>query len=142
MFSPPLFFPLHTFLPVHNFPQAFPLIKLLSINHDPHLHSSGFSPLRKIFTVNHCLHSPDFQHSNCKLAWRTIQCTVGHTDGPAVDCVGTREHCVLLTTLNLVVRGRKKGVFKPKEDRERQSAINTHLFFLHTHPFMHNLIKW
>jgi len=37
----------HTFLPVHNIPQAFPFIKLPSINHDLHLHLSGFSPLRK-----------------------------------------------------------------------------------------------
>ena len=53
---------LHALLPVHNFLQAFPFIKLSSINHDPHLHLSDFSPLRKILTVNHYLHNPDFQH--------------------------------------------------------------------------------
>jgi len=61
-----LFFPLHpsslhTFLPLPNFPQVFPSTKLSSINHDPHLHLSGFSPLRKIPTVNHYLRNPDFQ---------------------------------------------------------------------------------
>ena len=52
----------HTFLPVHNFPQVFPSTKLSSINHDSHLHLSGFSPLRKIPTVNHYLCNQDFQH--------------------------------------------------------------------------------
>jgi len=66
--NPALFFfpsylsSLHTILPVHNFPQAIPFIKLSSINHDPHLHLSGFSPLRKILTVNHYPHNQDFQH--------------------------------------------------------------------------------
>jgi len=40
----------------------FLFIKLTSINHNLHLHLSGFSPLSKILTVNHYLHSPDFQH--------------------------------------------------------------------------------
>jgi len=52
----------HTFLPVHNFPQVFPSTKLSSISHDFHLHLSGFSPLRKIPTVNHYLRNQDFQH--------------------------------------------------------------------------------
>ena len=51
----------HTFLPVHNFPHVFPSTKLSSINHDSHLHLSGFSPLRKIPTVNHYLRNQDFQ---------------------------------------------------------------------------------
>ena len=57
----------HIFLPVHNFPQVFPSTKLSSINHDSHLHLSGFSPLRKIPTVNHYLSNQDFQHSRSKL---------------------------------------------------------------------------
>jgi len=36
---------------------------LSSINRDSHLHLSGFSPLRKIPTVNHYLRNQDFQHS-------------------------------------------------------------------------------
>ena len=63
MFSP-------SFLPAHNFPQAFPFIKLSSINHDHHLHLTGFSPLRKILAVNHYLHSPDFQHQVCLSQFR------------------------------------------------------------------------
>jgi len=68
MFSPLLFSspshpsPLHTFLPVNNFPQAFLFIKLSSINHDLHLHLGGFSRLHKTLTVNHYLRSPDFHH--------------------------------------------------------------------------------
>jgi len=46
---------------VHNFPQVFPSTKLSSINHDSHLHLSGFSPLRKILTVDHYLRNQDFQ---------------------------------------------------------------------------------
>jgi len=60
----------HTFLPAHNLPQAFPFIKLSSINHDHHLHSSGFSPLHKILTVNHYLRSPDFQRQVCPSQFR------------------------------------------------------------------------
>jgi len=65
MFSSQLFFfpshlsSLHTILPVHNFPHAFPFTKLSSMNHDPHLYLSGLSPLR----INRHLHNPDFQHS-------------------------------------------------------------------------------
>ena len=57
----------HIFLPVHNFPQVFPSTKLSLINHDSHLHLSGFSPLRKIPTVNHYLRKQDFQHPRCRL---------------------------------------------------------------------------
>jgi len=60
----------HTFLPVHNFPQVLPSTKLSSINHDSHLHLSGFSPLRKILTVNHYLRNQDFQH--CSLLWLRV----------------------------------------------------------------------
>ena len=72
MFSPHLFFfPSHlssqlTFLPEHKFPQVFPSTKLSSINHDSHLHLSGFRPLRKILTVDHYLHNQDFQHVPCR----------------------------------------------------------------------------
>jgi len=51
----------HTFLPVHNFSQVFPSTKLSSINYYSHLHLSGFTPLRKIPTVNHYLRNRDFQ---------------------------------------------------------------------------------
>ena len=68
MFSPHLFFfPSHLLarhLPsckLHNFPQVFPSTKLSSINHDSHLHLSGFSTLRKILTIDHYLRNQDFQ---------------------------------------------------------------------------------
>jgi len=55
---------LHTFLPVRNFPQNLPFHQvIININHDLHLHLSGFGPLRKVLTVNHYLGSPDFQHT-------------------------------------------------------------------------------
>ena len=67
MDSPPLFFfpsrprSLYTFLPVHNSPQVFPSDQVIAINHDLHLHLSGFTPLCKILTENHYLRSPHFQ---------------------------------------------------------------------------------
>jgi len=66
VFTPLVFFPSHlfsrhTFLPVHNFPQALLSIKLSSINHDLHLHVSGSSPPPKTPTVNHYLLSQDFR---------------------------------------------------------------------------------
>jgi len=71
---------LHTFLPVHNFPQAFPSTKLSSINHDSHLHLSGFSPLRKILTVNHYLHNQDFQQPRwLELAGWALTCGASKT---------------------------------------------------------------
>ena len=73
IFLPSYLRSLHTFLPVCNLPQAFPLIELSSINHDIHLHLSGFSPLRKILTINHYLRSPDFQHTG-ESGKRVISC--------------------------------------------------------------------
>jgi len=63
----------HTFLPVHRFPRVFPSTKLSSINHDSHLHLSGFSPLRKIPTVNHYLRNQDVQQEPLG-RWRVIRC--------------------------------------------------------------------
>ena len=60
----------HTFLPVHNFPQVFPSTKLSSINHDSHLHLSGFTPLRKIPSVNHYFRNQDFQQRRFVLSVR------------------------------------------------------------------------
>ena len=54
---------LHTFLAVHWFPQDFPFHQVVTINHDLHPHLRGFTPLRKILTVNHCLRSPHFEQS-------------------------------------------------------------------------------
>jgi len=54
----PLFFFLshicsvHTFLPVYNFPQAFHFHQVITINHGLYPHLRGFTPLRKILTVN------------------------------------------------------------------------------------------
>jgi len=64
----PLVFPSDTPSP-HNTPsflyttfsQVFPSTKLSSINYYSHLHLSGFTPLRKIPTVNHYLRNQDFQ---------------------------------------------------------------------------------
>ena len=52
------------------FLKPFLSSSLSSINHDHHLHSSSFSPLRKILTVNHYLRSPDFQHQVCLSEFR------------------------------------------------------------------------
>jgi len=65
VFTPLVFLPshlpsLHTFLPIHNFPQVFPSTKLSSINHESHFHLSDFRPLHKILTVNHYLRKPRF----------------------------------------------------------------------------------
>jgi len=60
----------HTFLPVRNFPQVFPSTKLSSINHDSHLHLSGFTPLRKIPSVNHYFRNQDFQQRRFVLSVR------------------------------------------------------------------------
>jgi len=64
-FIPLVFLSFTPFLATH-LPSCAQLSSRLSfhqviINHDPHLHLSGFGPLRKILTLNHCLRSPDFQ---------------------------------------------------------------------------------
>ena len=42
--------------------SSLPFRQVITINHDLHLHLSGFSPLRKIITVSYYLRNPDFQH--------------------------------------------------------------------------------
>ena len=56
------FFPLHSFLPVHSFPQDFPFHQRNTINHDFHLlrqtlypHLSHLNPHPKTLTAHHYL---------------------------------------------------------------------------------------
>jgi len=53
---------LATYLPSYSQLSLSFFHQVITINHDLHLHLSGFTPLRKILTVNHCLHSPQLQH--------------------------------------------------------------------------------
>ena len=70
VFAPPVFLSflplpvLYTHLPscIQLF-SAFPFHQVITINHDFYFHLSGFSPLRKIFAVNHYLRSPDFNNN-------------------------------------------------------------------------------
>ena len=53
--------------------SAFPFHQVITINHDFYFHLSGFSPLRKIFTVNHYLRSPDFNNIMVRIA---VECSL------------------------------------------------------------------